>query len=436
MIAAQALCSWARQHGISIEDPPSEAASIDFGRWKVAVPSSVVRPETAAQLCLCIRFLAQHQQPYVFRGAAHSSGGQTLLTGGVVIDLGRLQRVLHDDPDREQITVEGGMTWRALLDHLAQQGRRPVGLTSCFDATIAGTVAVGGFCDTTHLYGLLTAAVLSIDLVTPDGSLHHVGPGEPLFEYSLAGRGQLGAIAAVTLRTLRRPLGLTIRSVTWPSLSDLLRDSLVVSQLGLYEFLRCRLFYREDAWRGQAMFGHFSESAQAAAPAVEIDALRPDSLSELGQVHLHEHLHEETPPTWPYACPAVEVALPLPDGLRIWERLAQHMHEHGLVPYLDHGIAVMLVPRQSAVLAPLPNADYSFLLAIRPRILPAEVGRYLRSMRQLAQLAVEAGGSLYLMSVEPSHELLRRQFGDRWSRWQALKQAVDPHGLCCPGLLQ
>ena len=58
----------------------------------------------------------------------------------------------------------------------------------------------------------------------------------------------------------------------------------------------------------------------------------------------------------------------MPRGLAIWERLAQHLHDHGLVPFLDHGIAVMLVPRQATVLAPLPDADYSFLVAIRPRI--------------------------------------------------------------------
>lgn len=436
MSPSHVLYDWCQAHAVVIDAPPSDNACVDFGRWQVAVPACVLRPQSVAQLCDCMRFLQQQQQPYVFRGAAHSSGGQSLLAGGVVIDLGQLRRVLHDDPDHDQITIEGGMTWRALLDYLAQQGRRPVGLTSCFDATIAGTVAVGGFCDTTHLYGLLTAAVLSLQIVTPDGTLHHVHPGDPLFDFSLAGRGQLGAIAGVTLRTLRRPIGLTIRSVTWPTLADLLRDALVISQLGVYEFLRSRLFYRDGGWHGQAMFGHFSEPGTKTPPEVEIDALRPDSLSELGHVPLHEYLHEETPAAWPYACPAVEVALPLPGGVAVWERLAAHLLAHGLVPFLDHGIAVMLVPRQTAVLAPLPDADYSFLVAIRPRILPENVQQYLPSLRQLAELAGECGGSLYLMSVEPSLTTLQKQFGARWPRWRALKDSVDPQGLCCPGLLR
>lgn len=436
MIPANELRAWCQGQAIDLDDAPTSAASVDFGRWQVVPPAFVLRPSNIDQLCSCMRFLAEQRQPYVFRGAAHSSGGQTLLASGLVIDLGQLSRVLGDDPHREEITVEGGMTWRALLEHLAVQGRRPLGLTSCFDATVAGTVAVGGFCDTTHLYGLLTAAVRSLQLVTPDGTLHQVYPGDPLFDYSLAGRGQLGAIAAITLRTLRRPIGLTIRSVTWPSLADLLRDSLVIAQLGLYEFLRSRLFFRDGGWHGQAMFGHFSERDAAVPPAVEIDALRPDSLSELGQVPLHEYLHEDTPPAWPYACPAVEVALPVPRGLAIWERLAQHLHDHGLVPFLDHGIAVMLVPRQATVLAPLPDADYSFLVAIRPRIPPQEVQRYLPSLRQLSALAIQEGGCLYLMSVEPEREVLRQQYGERWQRWCAVKDAVDPLGLCCPGLLR
>ena len=204
--------------------------------------------------------------------------------------------MLGDDPHREEITVEGGMTWRALLEHLAVQGRRPLGLTSCFDATVAGTVAVGGFCDTTHLYGLLTAAVRSLQLVTPDGTLHQVYPGDPLCSTIrwLAADSWVRSRRS-RLRTLRRPIGLTIRSVTWPSLADLLRDSLVIAQLGLYEFLRSRLFFRDGGWHGQAMFGHFSERDAAVPPAVEIDALRPIRSQSWGRCHSTSTLHEDTP---------------------------------------------------------------------------------------------------------------------------------------------
>src|SRR5262249_19128928 len=143
--------------------------------------------------------------PYAVRGAGHSSGGQSLIEGGAVLDTRRLDRIVADDPARETITVEGGLWWLALARHLMPQGRRPRSITANLRSTVAGTLAVGGFGDAAHVDGLQISHVDRLTLVTPDGRVHALGPDDELFRLSLAGRGQLGVIADATLQTSRRP---------------------------------------------------------------------------------------------------------------------------------------------------------------------------------------------------------------------------------------
>lgn len=434
MIETTRLSAWAAQAGLKLQLVTDGEHCVDFGRWRVATPSFVLEPQDEAQLAEAMRFLLAEGVQYKFRGAGHSSGGQVLIEDGAIIDLRALCRVLHDDPEREEITVEGGMTWLTLIDHLAAQGRRPLCLTTGFYATVAGTIAVGGFGDTTHLYGLVTAGVIGLTVITPDGARHVVGPGDPLFDYSLAGQGQLGALASVTLKTLRRASEVRIKSMSWPSLADLVRDSLIIHQLRLFEFLRTRLFYSEGSWVAQGIIGHFSARDATPPLDVSIDPLRPCAVSEIDSMHQRSYLQDEPGERSGYACPAVEFSLPLPQAIEIWSQLIKPIESAGLLRYLQHGVAVTLVTRQAAPLAPVPDAEFSILLALRPLVPPDEVASVIPHMRELAARALAAGARLYMMSIEPDQSLVRAQFGAAFSKWAELKQTVDPAGLCNPGL--
>jgi cytokinin dehydrogenase len=430
------LREWAQRTGVAVRQDAGTSA-VDYGRWRTASPAFILTPKNQAGLGECLRMLRAAGIPYMLRGAGHSSGGQTLIDGGAVIELHRLCRVIRDDPAAEEITVEGGISWLALLRHLVPQGRRPQSVTTSFRATVAGTVAAGGFGDTTHLTGLVTASVARLVLFTPDGVRHEVSPGDPLFDYSLAGRGQLGVIAQVTLKTLRRSLGIAIRRAIYNSLTDLLRDALVIAELRLYEFLRARLYWNDGRWVAHALFGHFIDEAGARQPLrVDIDALRPAEISEPSAVGLYEYLQEDADDEPDFACPAVEFALPLPDGVESWGPLGAQMVETDLVRYLKHGISVMVVSRQAAPLAPLPDSPYSFLTAVRPQVPVEEVAAVLPHVRSLGKSAIAAGGRLYLISVEPEASLLRAQFGAHGERWAALRRTLDPDGRCNPGLLE
>lgn len=209
---------------------------IDYGKFIKLVPFFLLRPATLDQLVASVAFLNEQLIPYKVRGAAHSSGGQVLTDRGAVIELSGLSRILEDLPDKEEIFVEGGIWWLHLAEYLHAQQRRPVVLTDNFRTTVSGTLSVGGFGDTTHLYGLQIESVTELTLVTPEGRTYRLEPSDKLFRYVLAGRGQLGIIANAKLKTLRRTSKLSARMVKWLSVQEYVEDAIHIIENGLYEF--------------------------------------------------------------------------------------------------------------------------------------------------------------------------------------------------------
>lgn len=407
--------------------------TIDHGRCVQGVPGAVLAPADEREVAACFRWLRDHQIPYVLRGTGHSSGGQSVIEGGVMVDLRRLSGVVSDQPDQQRVTVRAGTDWIVLCDHLAPRGRRPVSLTTNLYSSIGGTLAVGGFGDTTHIHGLQTSSVLGLTLVTPDGEVRELGPDDELFQFALAGRGQLGAITSVTLRTIEAPFRLLVRRIEWRSLYEFTRDALIISTLGLYDFMRARVFWRAGN-SVEAFCARFTAQPLDLQPRYEV--LAPGDWTTVAEVDLLEHLRTDVSATWTYGCPAVEMVLPLPGALEAWDRrINPRILASGLVPYLQHGAALGLTPRQSLPLAPTPDSNFALMVALRPTVPVEHVSTFLGPAREIAAEAIDAGGRLYLMSVEPDRERLARQFGDAWPRWQRLKAALDPLGLCNPGLL-
>src|ERR1044071_2095211 len=151
---------------------------IDYGKFIERVPFFVLRPATFDQLLATVAFLNEASIPYKVRGSAHSAGGQVLFDEGAIIDLTALTRIVDDAPQSEEITVEGGISWLSLAHYLRPQNRRPVALTDNLRTTIGGTLAVGGFGDTTHLYGLQIASVTELTLLTPGAEVRRLRPSD------------------------------------------------------------------------------------------------------------------------------------------------------------------------------------------------------------------------------------------------------------------
>lgn len=439
--AARDLIADARAAGLPVAPPREDAVAAgfprspahDFGKILVRSPAAVASPGDREELARCVAFLGARRVPFAMRGTAHGSGGQALVEGGVVVDLRGVAGVEAPAPGADEVVVEAGATWAAVCAALRPRGRVPAILTSNWHTTVGGTLAVGGFGDTSHRHGPQVAMVRGLEVVTLDGARRAVGPGDPLFDYTLAGHGQLGVIAAARVGTVRRGDRLRTRGVVWGSLEGFLADLAALTEAAGAEAIRARIAWTRGRARGAV--GAFGDALRLPALRGRLGAEQVVDYTEAGTEGPNQH--------WDAPCPAIEVVMPWDPadpagGAAALEALRRRVLAAGLAPYLPLGSAVASVGPGSrwphAPLAPLLPGSSALVVPIRPEVPAEAVPRLLPGIRDLARWAYDAGGKLYLVGVEAAADIdLPRQFGRALAPWRELVARWNPEGLMNPG---
>ena len=113
-----------------------EGAAGDFGHVIVRSPRVVVAAESAEDVARVVKFAAQHSLAVGIRGSGHSQGGQSL-SRDIVLNMSGLNKI--QEVTEDSATVQAGVTWRALVAHLAPQSLSPPVLTNNLDVTVGGT---------------------------------------------------------------------------------------------------------------------------------------------------------------------------------------------------------------------------------------------------------------------------------------------------------
>lgn len=398
--------------------------SRDYGGLITRVPARVLRPHTVDELAAAVRALRLDGAPWVARGAGHSAGGQALIAGGVVIELTQLARIVSDDGDR--VTVEAGITWFRLVEYLARDHRRPPVLTDQLGATVGGTLSVGGVGDTSHQLGLQIDHVLELELVTPAGELETLRAADPRFRFVLAGHGQLGVIARVTLAVRAWPATIAVRVFQYPSLPAYL------AAVRSYPFVRGRMFYRRgEPHLVRAVIGTPSLSLDDAPPATHGDA---SFATEPELVDLVAHARSQ-PPLGPELAPATELALPLSRALALWEPLDELIKRADLPLALRDGVSASVVAPGTLPLSPCAfDGEAALVIALRPRFTDEVTARRVAGwLRNFAARALTSGARLYPIGEEPDDvRWASLQYAAVWSEWTAWKTRLDPDRRCHP----
>ncbi len=178
-----------------------------------ATPAAVVLPSSAAQVQAVVRLCHREGVPFVARGHGTGlSGGALPVAGGIVIGLGRLNRVLEIDIPNRRVTVEPGVTNLEITRRVAPHGYYyapdPSSQQVC---SIGGNIAENSGGAHCLKYGFTVHHVLALDFVLPDGELVHVGsgsadaPGPDLLGLIIGSEGTLGIVTRAVVRILRRP---------------------------------------------------------------------------------------------------------------------------------------------------------------------------------------------------------------------------------------
>ncbi|MBU2089057.1 MAG: FAD-binding protein, partial [Alphaproteobacteria bacterium] len=177
------------------------------------LPLIVVLPSTTAQVSAILRYCHENQVKVVPRGAGTSlSGGALPLADGVLLGLGKFNRVLDIDYDNRCAVVQPGVTNLGITAAVQDRGfyyaPDPSSQIAC---TIGGNVAENSGGVHCLKYGLTTNNVLGVEMVLIDGTILRIGgkhldaEGYDLLGIIIGSEGLLGVVTEVTVRILQKP---------------------------------------------------------------------------------------------------------------------------------------------------------------------------------------------------------------------------------------
>jgi glycolate oxidase len=178
-----------------------------------AVPMAVVLPSSTQQVSEVLRLCDAEKIKVVPRGAGTSlSGGALPLTDGVVLGLGKFNRILEIDFENRCVIAQPGVTNLGISHAVEHEGfyyaPDPSSQIAC---TIGGNVAENSGGVHCLKYGLTTNNLLGLEMVLPNGDVVRLG-GKHLDSeaYDLLGlmtgsEGLLGVVTEVTVRILKKP---------------------------------------------------------------------------------------------------------------------------------------------------------------------------------------------------------------------------------------
>lgn len=189
------------------------------------VPLVVVLPETTEQVAEVLRYAKQQNLKVVPRGAGTSlSGGALPLADGILLGLGKFNKVLDIDFENRCAVVQPGVTNLAITQAVQHEGfyyaPDPSSQIAC---TIGGNVAENSGGVHCLKYGLTTNNVLGVELVTIDGEVMRIGgkhldaEGYDLLGLLIGSEGLLGVVTEVTVRILKSPETARALLVGFPS---------------------------------------------------------------------------------------------------------------------------------------------------------------------------------------------------------------------------
>jgi len=133
----------------------------------------------------------------------HSQGGQTLIQGGIVLNMLPYNHVLKIDEDKTQVTVEPGITWDGLQKAINPHHLAIGVMQSSNIFTVGGSMSVNAHGLDFRLSPMINS-IVSFHMVLANGKIVEVSPDKnsDLWRAAIGGYGLVGVISDVTLRLM------------------------------------------------------------------------------------------------------------------------------------------------------------------------------------------------------------------------------------------
>lgn len=410
----------------------------------------VARPATTDEVVAVVQTAAEHSVPVVPHGGGSGLMGAAVpVQPSIVIDTGRLTRILHVDPAAQAVRVQAG----AVIGDL-NRALEPHGLFCGHDPWTVNVATVGGTVSTDSLgylgakYGSMGDQVLELEVVLADGTMMTAGApakasaGPDLRRVFIGGEGCFGVITEALLRVFPVPEERTFRAFEFASFAEALQACLALRASGVSPGV---LDLSEEFAAGEP------------APArliLGFEGFRAEVQAIVSRAH--------------GVCRKVG-GRPLPDstGREYWARrhdigdrfAARRQAQPGAVPAAPaaSGFDYAHVTLPTAHILSFREGALGILR--EARVHPSEFGswcwpelvsvyawyddgpegraRLTAAMDEVMKLAQDLGGSMeycHGAGLRLAH-LMPREPGNRLGALRAIKRALDPNNLMNPGKL-
>ncbi len=413
------------------------------------LPDAVVFAHSTEEVAALVRLCVAHDVPIIPFGAGTSlEGNTTPIHGGLTIDLGEMNAILAVNQEDFDCTVQAGVRREQLNEYLRDQGLFfPIDPGA--NATIGGMASTRASGTNAVRYGTMREAVLSLQVVTPDGRIIRTArrarksaAGYDLTRLMIGAEGTLGIITEITLRLHGIPEAISSAVCSFDSLKGAV-DTVVQSiQLGVpvarieilddAQMRASNAYSKLDYPETTTLFFEFHGSERHVQEQVE--TVRELASQNGGGAFLWSNLPEERSKLWKARHEAYYAAIAQRPGAIGWttdvcvpiSRLAECIIE------TKHDLAGSSVP--STIVGHVGDGNFHVIFAIDPRK-PEEMAQVEAINERLIARALEMDGTCtgeHGIGLGKQRHLTD-ELGDAVDMMRLIKQAIDPKNLFNPG---
>ncbi len=437
----------------NVHSGPAQLIAYSYdGTFQQHKPDVVVSPRTTEEVAEIMKLAYVQEVPVITRGAATGlAGGVIPVTGGIVLNLAKMNRILEIDQNNNMVVAEPGVVTADLQCAVESVGLfYPPDPASIHQCTIGGNVACNSGGPRCLKYGVTRDYVVGVTVVLADGRVLQWGgklrknsTGYNLGQLFVGSEGTLGVVTQVTLRLLSLPRERATAAAYFTSLDE---ASHAVNEVMKAGILPATLELMDNATiNGVEDYLKLGLPRQAQAMLLfEQDGNHPSLVASEGEAIAgicREH-----------GAFLVQVASNREQGEKLWEarravtgalgRLSPNkLGEDVIVP---RSRLIALVQRIKEISGetglPIPVFGHAGDGNLHPNILfdykrSGEIERVEKAAGDILRAALELGGTL---SGEHGIGTLKREFmkdavGDvGLSVMKDLKSALDPKGILNP----